>query len=54
MEFFDIDHGGLPGGVFSAASLPEALHALENGIMLHSLKEVFYTILSPKQCQLIE
>ena len=54
MAFFDIDYGGLPGGVFTAASPPEALHALENGIMLHALKEVFSTILSPKQCRLID
>ena len=28
--FFDIDYGGSPGGVFSAACPLEALHFLEN------------------------
>jgi len=51
--FFDIDYGGCPGGVFTAACPPEALHALENGIILHCLKEVFQEILTPAQhCKL--
>ena len=37
--FFDIDYGGSPGGVFTAACPPEALHSLENGLVLHCLKE---------------
>jgi len=36
--FFDLDYGGSTGGIFTAACPPEALHALENGIMLHALK----------------
>ena len=39
--FFDIDYGGLPGGVFTAACPPEALHYLENGLVLHCLKQLF-------------
>ena len=37
--FYDIDYGGLPGGVFTAACPPEALHSLENGLINHCLKE---------------
>ena len=47
--FFDIDYGGTPRGIFTAALPPEALLALKNGIMLHALKEVFTTLLSPRQ-----
>src|SRR5688572_2409746 len=39
--FFDINYGGLPGEVFTAACPPEALHFLENGIVLHCLKQLF-------------
>src|SRR5687768_3336868 len=39
--FFDIDYGGVPGGVFTAACPPEALHSLENGIVLHCLKQLY-------------
>ena len=43
--FYDIDYGGSPGGVFTAACPPEALHSLENGIVLHCLKQLFEEIL---------
>jgi hypothetical protein len=43
--FFDIDYGGSPGGVFPAACPPEALHSLENGLMLHCLNQLFKEIL---------
>ena len=43
--FFDIDYGGSPGGVFTAACPPEALHLLENGLVLHCLKQLFEKIL---------
>ena len=43
--FFDIDYGGSPGGVFTAACPPEALHSLENGLVLHCLKQLFDEIL---------
>ena len=43
--FFDIDYGGFPGGVFTAACPPEALHSLENGLVLHCLKQLFEKIL---------
>jgi len=44
--FYDIDYGGLPGGVFTAACPPEALHSLENGLVLHCLKELFESVLN--------
>ena len=47
LAFYDIDYGCFKGGAFTAACFPEALHGLENGFMLHCLKEVFSTILSP-------
>ena len=46
--FYDIDYGGLPGGVFTAACPPEALHSLENGLVLHCLKEMFDSVMSEK------
>ena len=46
--FYDIDYGGLPGGVFTAACPPEALHSLENGLVLHCLKELFDSLMSEK------
>ena len=46
--FYDIDYGGLPGGVFTAACPPEALHSLENGLVLHCLRELFETVMSEK------
>ena len=39
--WFDLDYGGNPEGIFTAACPPEALHALENGVILHILKEFF-------------
>ena len=39
--FYDLDYGGLPGGVFTAACPPEALHSLENGLVLHCLNQLF-------------
>ena len=41
IAWFDLDYGGNPEGIFTAACPPEALHALENGIYFHVLKEVF-------------
>ena len=43
--FFDVDYGGSSGGVFTAACPPDALHSLENGIVLHCLKQLFEKIL---------
>ena len=43
--FWDIDYGGSPGGVFTAACPPEALHSLENGLILHCLNELFDNVL---------
>jgi len=45
-SFFDIDYGGLPGGVFTAACPPEALHSLENGLINHCLKELFKHVIT--------
>ena len=47
--FFDVCYGGNPGGIFTAACPAEALHALENGIFPHSLKQVLGGCLKPKQ-----
>ena len=46
--FYDINYDGLPGGVFTAACPPEALHSLENGLVLHCLKELFESVMSEK------
>ena len=48
LAFYNVDYGGSPGGVFTAACPPEALHSLENGLILHCLKELFQAMLSPK------
>lgn len=37
---FDVCHGGNLGGIFTAACLAEALHALKNGVFSHSLRNV--------------
>ena len=39
--FYDINYGGSPGGVFTAACPPEALHSIENGLVFHCLKKLF-------------
>ena len=44
--FFDIDYGGLPGGVFTAACPPEALHSLENGLINHCLTQLFNDVIT--------
>ena len=44
IAWFDLDYGGNPEGIFSAACPPEALHALENGIYFHVLQELFKVI----------
>ena len=48
IAWFDVDYGGNPEGIFSAACPPEPLHALENGIFKHILVEFFKSILTPK------
>ena len=40
VTWFDLDYGSNAQGIFSAAFPPEALHAVENGIFLHILKEL--------------
>ena len=49
IAWFDLDYGGNPEGIFTAACPPEALHALENGIFLHMLCELFDVILKRKK-----
>ena len=51
LAFFDIDYGGLSGGVFTAACPPEALHSLENGLINHCLKELFANVIPPTACK---
>jgi len=41
IAWFDLDYGGNPEGILSAACPPEVLHALENGIFLHILRQFF-------------
>ena len=41
IAWFDLDYGGNEEGIFTAACPPEGLHALENGIFLHVLREFF-------------
>ena len=48
--FYDINYGGFPGGVFTAACPPEALHSLENGLINHCLKQLFDHVIT-KQTQ---
>ena len=38
--WFQLDYGGNPEGIFTAACPPEALHALENGIIAHLLSKL--------------
>src|SRR6476661_6924818 len=47
IAWFDLDYGGNPEGIFTAACPPEALHALESGIFFHVIKEFFQVILKP-------
>lgn len=54
IAWFDIDYRGNPEGIFTAACPPEALHALENGIIHHLLKEVFQQNLNVKSCSLLD
>ena len=42
--WFDVDFGGCPYGIFSAACPVEALHALDNGIILNCVKVLFARI----------
>ena len=39
--WFDVDYGGCPYGIFSAACPVEPLHALENGLITTCLKILF-------------
>ena len=43
---FDIDFGGCPYGIFSAACPVEPLHALENGLITEYIKLLFHKIWS--------
>ena len=52
--FFDVCYGGNPGGIFTAACPAEALHALENGLFLHSLKAVLGGCLKPQEIVLLD
>ena len=42
--WFDVDFGGCPYGIFSAACPVEPLHALENGLMYNCLEVLFSRI----------
>ena len=53
--FFDACYGGSLGGIFTAACPSEALHALENGLFLHSLKVVLGSeVLRTAGCQRLD
>ena len=46
--WFDVDFGGCPYGIFSAACPVEPLHALENGLITECIKVLFSKIVSLK------
>ena len=54
IAWFDLDYGGNPEGIFTAACPPKALHALKNGIFLHILKEFFQEVIPKKACGLLD
>ena len=54
ISWFDLDYGGNPEGIFSAACPPEPLHALENGIFLHVLKELFQQVFNTSICVFLD
>ena len=43
--FYDIDYGGFPGGLFTAACLLEALHSLEIVLVMHCHKELLGAVM---------
>ena len=45
--WFDVDFGGCPYGIFSAACPVEPLHSIENGIILNCLEILFNKIKTP-------
>lgn len=45
VAWYDLDYGGNPEGIFTAACPPEPLHALKNGIYQHAIREFFDHIL---------
>jgi hypothetical protein len=47
-------HSGYPGGIFTAARPAKALHALENGLFPHLLKNALGGRLKPKQIILLD
>ena len=47
VAWYDLDYGGNPKGIFTAACPPEALHALENGIYQHVIIEFSEKIMKP-------
>lgn len=54
ISWFELDYGGNPEGIFTAACPPEALHALENGIFLHILQQFFKVTLKKPICSLLD
>ena len=49
VAWFNLGYGGNLKSIFTPACLPEALHALENEIVLHMLKELYKVILRSKR-----
>ena len=47
--WFDIDFGGCPYGIFSAACPVEPLHTLENGLISECIKVLYHKLGSPKR-----
>lgn len=45
-SIFDIDYGCLPGGVFTAACPPEALHLFKLGLSNHCFVELFQEMIT--------
>ena len=47
--WFDVDFGGCPYGIFSAACPVEPLHAVENGLISECMKVLYNKLGSPKK-----
>ena len=54
IPWFDLNYGGNPEGIFTAACPPEALHALENGIYQYVIHELYKHLLKPASSVLLD
>ena len=54
IPWFDLNYGGNPEGIFTAACPPEALCALENGIYQYVIEERYKYLLKPASSVLLD